>query len=142
MPKDKIYLLDTHVWVWLLTGNSRIKRSKVFDTIIDASKHSGLNISAISIWEIAMLEAKKRIILSSEINHWVEQALKAPGLKLIPLLPTISIDSSRLPGNFHGDPADRILIATARYLQCPIITADKKILNYSSEKFVKSIKVD
>ncbi len=141
MLKNERYLLDTHVWVWLLNGNVRIQKSNAFKNIINASKNSGLNISAISIWEIAMLEAKGRIIFSTEISNWVEKALKAPGLKLIPLLPSISIDSTRLPGTFHGDPADRIIIATARYLQCPIITADKKILKYSSRGLIKAIKV-
>ena len=141
MPKSEKYLLDTHVWVWLLSGNRRIQKSNAFNAIIKASKYSGLNISTISIWEIAMLEAKGRIVFSTEISNWVEKALKAPGLKLIPLLPAISIDSTRLPGTFYGDPADRILIATARYLQCPIITADNKILKYASKGFVKSIKV-
>lgn len=141
MLKNKKYLLDTHVWVWLLNGNVQIQKSSIFKNIINASKSSDLNISAISIWEIAMLETKGRITFSTGISDWVEKALKAPGLKLIPLLPSISIDSTRLPGAFHGDPADRIIIATARYLQCPIITADKKILKYSSKGLIKAVKV-
>ncbi len=88
-----------------------------------------------------MLEAKGRIIFSTAVSNWIEKALKAPGLELIPLLPSISIDSTRLPGTFHGDPADRIIIATARYLQCSIITADKKILKYLSKGLIKAIKV-
>ncbi len=141
MPKSKIYLLDTHVWIWLLSGNKHLQKSNSFKYILKASKYSGLNISIISIWELAMLEAKARIILSTEINSWIEKALKAPGLKLVPISPSILIDSTRLPGFFRGDPADRILIATARYLQCPVITADKSILKYSLKGFVRTVKV-
>ena len=141
MPRNENYLLDTHVWIWLLNGSQRLKKSNTLGKILNASKNSSINISAISIWELAMLEVKGRIIFSTEINNWVDQALKAPGLNLIPLLPSISIDSTRLPGTFPGDPADRIIVATARYLQCPILTADKKILNYSSKGIIKAIKV-
>ncbi|MGD9200150.1 MAG: type II toxin-antitoxin system VapC family toxin [Chitinispirillia bacterium] len=141
MPRNDNYLLDTHVWIWLLNGSLRLKESNTLGKIVNASKNSSINISAISIWEIAMLEAKGRIIFSTEINNWVDKALKAPGLNLIPLLPSISIDSTRLPGTFQGDPADRIIVATARYLQCPILTADKKILSYSSRGMIKAIKV-
>ena len=95
--------------------------------ITQASRYSGLYLSSISLWEITMLESKKRIIFSTDVTSWIKEALSAPGLHLVQLLPEISIDSTRLPGNFHGDPADRIIIATARFLKCPLITADKKL---------------
>ena len=135
MPRNEKFLLDTHVWIWLLNGDARIKQSGIFSNIIAASKQTGLYASAISIWEIAMLEAKGRIAFSTGISSWVEAAIKAPGFQIVPLLPEISIDSTRLPGLFHGDPADRIIVATARFLKCSLITVDKKILAYAKGGF-------
>jgi PIN domain nuclease of toxin-antitoxin system len=138
MPRNEKFLLDTHVWIWLLNGDVRIKQSGIFSNIIAASKQTGLFASAISIWEIAMLEAKGRIAFSAGISSWVEDALKAPGFQIVPLLPEISIDSTRLPGLFHGDPADRIIVATARFLKCALITVDKKILAYAESGFLNA----
>jgi PIN domain nuclease of toxin-antitoxin system len=139
MPRNETFLLDTHIWVWLLNGDSRIKRSSLFSRILVASRQSGLYASAISIWEIAMLEAKGRITLSTGITSWIEDAVKAPGLRIIQLLPEISIDSTRLPGSFHGDPADRIIVATARFLKCPLLTEDKQILVYAKDAFLEAV---
>jgi PIN domain nuclease of toxin-antitoxin system len=139
MPRNEKFLLDTHIWIWLLNGDIRIKRSGVFSRIIGASRQSGLFASAISIWETAMLEAKGRIAFSTGISSWIEAALSAPGFQIVPLLPEISIDSTRLPGMFHGDPADRIIVATARFLKCPLITADKKILGYARNGFLNAV---
>lgn len=82
-----------------------------------------------------MLEAKGRLSFSSEISNWMEEAISVPGLQVVPLLPQIVIDSTRLPGNFHGDPADRLIVSTARYLKCPLITADGKIAAYGKSGF-------
>jgi PIN domain nuclease of toxin-antitoxin system len=126
MLKNNLFLLDTHAFLWLVNGDDRIKKMTEFNALIRASEVSGLRISAISIWEIAMLEAKGRIRFSLDVSDWVEQALLLPGLILVPLLLHVAVTSTRLPGKFHGDPADRIIVATARYLQCPLVTADKK----------------
>ena len=77
-----------------------------------------------------MLEAKGRIRLGSPCQQWVEEALATPGLTLVPLTPEIALDSSRLPGDFHGDPADRIIVATARRLGARLLTRDEKLLAY------------
>jgi len=98
-----------------------------------------LLVSAISVWEVGMLEAKGRIILEQDCLDWVRDALAAPGTRLAPLEPAIAIASSRLPGAFHGDPADRIIIATARAYACPIVTADHAIIAYAQSGFVKAI---
>jgi PIN domain nuclease of toxin-antitoxin system len=72
---------------------------------------------------------------------WINQALGAPGLSLVPLLPEIAIESSRLPGSFHGDPADRILVATARKLGAHLVTDDSKIKDYAQEGNLRVIAV-
>lgn len=134
-------VLDTHVWIWLEAGDSRIKGSAVLETIERARAKGGVIVSAISVWEVALLDAKGRIQLNQECNLWVRTALSAPGVILHPLNPEIAIESTRLPGEFHADPSDRILVATARYLNAPLITADGRILDYGARKHVRTIAV-
>ena len=112
------------------------KKIAVFPHLIGAGRKNSLYISAISIWKVAMLEAKQRITFSVDITSWINDAVSAPGLQVITLRPEISIDSTHLPDEFHGDPADRIIVATARFLGCPLITSDKKILAYSEKGFL------
>ena len=83
-----------------------------------------------------MLEAKGRIRFSQTYLDWVRQALAAPRLRLVQLTPEIAIESSRLPGDIHGDPADRILAATARLLGATLITQDQKLLKYGEQFFI------
>ena len=88
-----------------------------------------------------MLEAKRRIVLPLDPVGWVRQALKAPGISLAALTPEIALESSRLPGEFHGDPADRILAATARNLQAALVTQDQRILRYAQKRFLTAVAV-
>jgi PIN domain nuclease of toxin-antitoxin system len=141
MPDNERCLLDTHVWVWLLNGDSHLENDSVLSCITRATRKSGLFLSAISIWEVAMLEARGRIAFSTGITSWIHDALSVPGVQVIPLLPEIAIDSTRLPGQFHGDPADRIIVATSRMLKCPLITADTKIQTYAGEGHCEVIKL-
>jgi len=140
MQKNKIYeqliLLDTHVWIWLLNGDNQVNNKKILFYINQAAKEARLRVSAISIWEIGMLEAKGRIRFSADCLDWVNQALSAPGISLVPLTPEIAIASTRLPGEFHGDPADRIIVATARKLSVCLVSKDSKILTYGKEKYL------
>jgi PIN domain nuclease of toxin-antitoxin system len=100
----------------------------------EVARYGLVRVSAISVWEVAMLEAKGRIRLSKDCLSWVNEALRAPGLGLIPMTPEIAVESSRLPGAFHGDPADRILVATARREGAILLTRDEKILAYGKAK--------
>jgi PIN domain nuclease of toxin-antitoxin system len=110
--------------------------------VVEEAAHFGLvGVSVISVWEVAMLEAKGRIRLSKDCLSWVNEALRAPGLGLIPLTPEIAVDSSRLPGVFHGDPADRILVATARRQGAILLTRDEKILSYGKAKHLSVMAV-
>ncbi len=96
-------LTDTHVWLWLaLDGTSRFPPR----TRLELERASGANqlwVSAISIWEIAMFEAKGRIELTQDLREWIMPELAAPGMNLIGLRPAIAMESVRLPGEFHGD---------------------------------------
>ena len=132
-------LLDTHVWIWLINGDQRLATSPALRLIHQAASRAEVFVSVISMWEVGMLEAKKRIVLPLDGLEWVRQALKAPGVSLAALTPEIALESSRLPGQFHGDPADRILVATARNLQAALVTQDHWILQYAQKRFLTAI---
>ncbi|HXP91087.1 MAG TPA: type II toxin-antitoxin system VapC family toxin [Fibrobacteria bacterium] len=119
------FVLDTHALIWFLTGDPRLKKS-VLHSLEAATTSEGLFIPAISIWEIGMLEAKGRISIAGGASAWVRRALQLPGLLLAPLHPEISLSAASLP-DFHGDPADRMIVATSIYLGFPLATADQKI---------------
>ena len=110
-------VLDTHVWVWMAAGDERAEKLRGYA--------GRLILPAISVWETAMLAAKGRLKLKPDVDTWVAQNLYAP-VELEPLSAEISIRSSRLE-DFHGDPADRLIVATALVLQMPLVTADRQI---------------
>ena len=114
-------VFDTHVWVWAAAGDERAKKLQQFSgTAI---------ISAISQWEVSMLSMKGRLNLLPDEESWFSENLEPP-VSLTPLTAEISITSCRLP-DFHGDPADRIIVATALVLGIPLITADEKIIRWN-----------
>lgn len=129
-------LLDTHVWVWLMNGDNRQLGSDVIARIEDVASVGEVYVSAISVWEVAMLESKGRIRIFKDCLDWVRDALAAPGVQLLPLSPEIAVASCRLPGAFHGDPADRILVASARLGDMHLVTYDERIVAYATERFV------
>lgn len=137
--QEQLILLDTHVWIWLLTGDKKLKSSPCLSPIEQAVRYSNIRISAISVWEVGMLEAKGRLQFPMNCLGWVHQALSAPGISLVPLSPEIAIESTQLPGDFYGDPADRIIVATARILKATLITHDKNILNYAKQDYLNAL---
>jgi len=132
-------LLDTHVWVWLLNGDDAKLGPRATAAIESAAVRSVLYVSAISVWEVGMLESKGRIRFSCDCLDWVRQALSAPGMRLLPLTPEIAVASTRLPGQFHGDPADRILVASARLHALGLVTHDERILAYGADQYVSVV---
>ena len=126
-------VLDSHVWLWTMEGvQGVLSRDAV--AAIEAASHAGsLLVSAISVWEVAMLEACGRIALARPLDEWVRAALRAPGVRALPLEPETAIESTRLPGPPHGDPAERILMASARVVGGRLATCDAGILSYASE---------
>lgn len=133
------FLLDTHVWIWALEGNTRELGAAAQDAIGEGGATGRVLVSAISCWEVGMLEAKGRIRFTIEVGEWMRRALQAPGVTLAPLTSDIALDSSRLPGTVHGDPADRILIATARRLGAMLVTRDRLILDYAREGHLSAL---
>jgi PIN domain nuclease of toxin-antitoxin system len=123
------YLLDTHTWIWWNMVPSNLSH-KVKALITDPSHYLELLLSAISLWEICKLLEKKRIGISCDPQEWVTQALDMPKLRLVPLSPSIAYRSTVLPPPFHDDPADQIIVASARQENATIITKDQRILSY------------
>ncbi|MFI4988594.1 MAG: type II toxin-antitoxin system VapC family toxin [Alphaproteobacteria bacterium] len=124
-------LLDTHVWVWQMSASTELAPASR-NAINHAASLGMLRIAAISIWETALLASRRRIMLLKPTAQWVEEALIAPGLSLEPLSPRIAIESCDLPGRFHNDPADRIIVATARVTDAILMTRDRRILDYAA----------
>jgi PIN domain nuclease of toxin-antitoxin system len=130
-----VVLIDTHVLIWAVQDDGRLGR-RAREAIDAAAAVDALHVSAITPWEIALLAHKGRVTLGKEAGAWLDEALALPGVRLTPLLPSIAVDSVRLPGDVHADPADRIIIASARHVGVPLLTADKDILRYGAAGYV------
>jgi PIN domain nuclease of toxin-antitoxin system len=128
-------IADTHVLVWLLEGDPRLG-PKARQALERAAQDDAVHVSAITPWEIAMLVDKGRLALGRDVGDWIHAALALPGISLVPLEPAIALGSVRLPGSFHADPADRMIVASARYLGVPLVTADRAMLNYGASGHV------
>ncbi len=124
------WLLDTHAFFWMVQGDGRLRRKLEPHQLDSAADAKRLHLSAISVWEIAMLESKKRLDLGMECRVWVEAALLASRVRLAPLDPEVSVLSTRLPEFPNSDPADRIIVATVMLRDWMVVTADKAILRY------------
>ena len=129
-------LLDTHYWIWLQAGARDEFSRSVLKAINHAAASGHLLLSVISVWELGLLEAKGQIQLNAPCEQWVRDALAMPGLSVAPLTPEIALASSRLPQPFHGDSADRIIVATARSTGARLVTRDSRILEYSRKRHV------
>ena len=122
-------LLDTHVLVWLVVGDGRLRQA-ARRRIEAAAQEQASWVSAITAWEIGMLVAKGRLVLDRDVMEWLQTALALPGIRTAPLEPVVAVDSTRLPGEWHGDPADRLIVATARHLGATLVTADAALVAY------------
>ena len=123
-------LIDTHVLVWWVGGTgdlSSLAQQSMEQTLADEGE---ICISSISAWEIAMLLRKGRLLLSMDVESWLDEVSAIEGVRFLPVDNDIAVKSATLPGDFHNDPADRMIVATARKLAVSLVTADEKILEY------------
>lgn len=119
-------LLDTHIWLWWLHNPSRLSPT----AIARIESEEILLVSAISVWEISLKSSVGKLILPLPISEWFTQANIYPRVEIESLDPWDAISSTQLPGDFHKDPADRILVAIARRYNIPLVTCDEKIISY------------
>lgn len=122
------YLLDTHILIWWFTKNKRLSK-KVSQLIDQVSPENPLLLSEITLWEIAMLKSLDRIELDRPLREWLEIATAPPYIKRERLTPAIATEVAQFPKGFHRDPADRIIVATAKVLGATLVTTDKKIID-------------
>jgi len=130
-------LLDTHVLLWRAEDDKRLSKQakRTIDKAVDLNEAF---VSAFTLWEIAMLIRKRRITLGQPLREWSRIAFGSRALRLVPIDEAIAIDAGEMEG-IHGDPADRTIIATARALACPLLTADQIILDYGATGHVQAI---
>jgi PIN domain nuclease of toxin-antitoxin system len=133
-------LLDTHVLIWLVEGLDDLPPASR-KLINNATRSHGVAVSAISFWEVAMLAARGRISISKPVREWRTQVLSAPGLDEIPVTGDIGIESVHLPGRMHDDPADRIIVATARLNAMKLATRDQRLLAYGAGGHVGAVTI-
>lgn len=128
-------VLDTHIWVWWVHGDASLPAP--MRTLLDASEPTGLGVSAISCWEVCKLVERGRLTLPCPVADWLHLALAYPGVQLLDLSPRVCAESTQLPGPFHRDPADQIIVATARLFDAPLATVDRKLLDYPHVKLAQ-----
>ena len=121
-------LLDTHIWVWWVHRDKRLPNPTL--AFIERHESSTLGVSAISCWEVAKLVERGRLRLPMPTSDWLRAALSYPGVRLLDLTPDISAGSCSLPGDSHADPADQIIVATARHHRIGLVTFDERIRRY------------
>lgn len=130
-------VLDTHVLVWWVNGDSHLSENARAAIEHEQKAENGLIlISAISAWEVAMLIEKGRLALSMSVDDWLDVVAEIESVRFMPLDVAVGVQATRLPGDFHKDPADRMIVSLARHLNAPLVTADEKIRAY---KHVRSI---
>ena len=127
-------VLDTHVWVWWVDDHPRLNRA-VRDRI-DAE--DDVRVFAISLLEIATAVSLNRLVLRPSVAQWLEIAQSAQQIGVERLTDRICIESTQLPGEFHRDPADRLIVALARRLNAELVTADHQILAYGEVRTVNA----
>lgn len=121
-------LLDTHVLIWWLQGEGPLSTAQ--RRVLEAADaDSPLRISDISLWEIATLHSLQRIRLALPLREWLAKAVAPQLVRRHGISPAIASEVAALPGSFHGDPADRIIVATARVVGATLLTHDRHILN-------------
>jgi hypothetical protein len=123
-----VILLDTHIWVWWVHRDEHLPER--ITSYLQRHEQATLGVSAISCWEVAKLVERGRLRLPMPTGDWLHAALSYPGIRLLDLSPDISAESCSLPGDFHADPADQIIVATARHHRVGLITLDERIRRY------------
>jgi len=131
-----VIVLDTHVLIWWVDGSGQLSQ-KAHEAIQREYVDGGqIMLSAVTAWEIAMLVAKGRLALTMDIDNWLKTVATIKGVEFSSIDINVAVQSVRLPGEFHSDPADRFIVALARHHSAPLVTADTKIQSYRHVKTI------
>ena len=125
------YLLDTCAIIWLASEPDKLSKQILAKLV---KEDASLHVSVISVGEIACAYERKRIELDRHWKHWIQYVLEVNGWEIIPIDYEIMTEAWSLPGEFHQDPADRIIVASARKRDLTIVSGDRKILDYPHVK--------
>ncbi len=128
-------VLDTHAWIWFIS-KPEVLSKRARKAVSAAVEEKSVLISSISAWEVALLVIKKRLTLSLDVTDWIAKSEGLPFIQFIEISNSIALKSVNLPQPLHPDPADRIIIATALSAGAPLVTKDKKLLNYPHVKTI------
>jgi len=130
--RSPLLLVDTHTLIWMVEEAPQLG-AQTAEALNRAGWENRIAVSAITPWEIGLLANKGRLRLGVDVMQWIRTALAKPGVQLAPLEPEIAVESTRLPWEMHADPADRILVATARHLGATLVTADRTLLELAAD---------
>jgi PIN domain nuclease of toxin-antitoxin system len=123
------------VWIWATSATSELgPTGRSF--IAKASDEGALSISAMSVWEVSLLEQTGRLGLQTPIEAWLHTATVEAQIRVVSVDASIALNANRLPGDFHRDPADRLIVSTARTIGALLVTRDQKILDYGKSGYV------
>jgi len=131
-----VIVLDTHTLIWWVNADNRLSTNAKIAIEKELGSKGQILVSAITAWEIAMLIKKGRLILTMNIDDWLATVSAIEGVQFVPIGVEVAIQSVRLPGEFHSDPADRFITALAQHHSVSLVTADENIRAY---KHVKTI---
>ncbi|WEX10077.1 type II toxin-antitoxin system VapC family toxin [Chelativorans sp. AA-79] len=123
-------VIDTHALVWWINDDKTKLTAKASQVIEEELERDGVIVSSISAWEIALLVSKGKLDLSMDVSHWLKTAEQIAGLRFAPIDNSVAVKSVTLPGDSHPDPSDQIIVALARELGVPLVTADSRITRY------------
>ena len=121
-------VLDTHIWVWRVADDARL--TSWMRRILQDHEPDGLGVSIISCWEVAKAVELGRLVLDRPVERWMAAALAFPGVQRLDLTVPIVVESTKLPPPFHRDPADQLIVATARVVGAPLLTVDARLVAY------------
>lgn len=130
-------LLDTHVLIWFAGGRGLTEAT--VDELRSAARDAALMVSVTTAWEIGILVRKGRVDLDAEPKIWFDRAMLGRGIRTLPITSDIAIESAFLPEPFHSDPADRLLVASARHHDLTLVTRDRRILAYAEAGHLRAL---
>lgn len=129
-------VLDTHALVWWVTGDLQLSANASAAIAKEQQDAGQILVSAITSWEIAMLVQKERMALAMDLDEWLAAVEGMDGIRVVPISSRVAVQSVQLPGDFHKDPVDRFIVALAREMNAPLITADDNIHAYPHVRWI------